>query len=90
VIVKPDQRRKGHGRAILRLALERVRTPLCVATVRVDNVHWLRVITEEGFREVETLGSDGSQVRFLVRQVRRGVAPPHAPDSASPAPPGNA
>jgi GNAT superfamily N-acetyltransferase len=84
LVVKPEERRKGFGRAILRLALERIRTPLSVATVRVDNLHWLRVITEEGFREVETLSSEGSEVRFLVRRVRRaeGDAPADAPPSS--------
>lgn len=88
LVVKPDQRRRGFGRAILRLALERIRTPLCVATVRVDNVHWLRVITEEGFREVETLGSDGNNVRFLVRRRRSGEGdrPTDRPPSESQAP----
>lgn len=70
LVVKPDERRKGHGRTILRLALERVRTPLVVATVRVDNVHWLRANLEEGFREVEKLGTDEQAVAVLVRRVR--------------------
>lgn len=90
LVVKPAERRKGFGRAILRLALERIRTPLCVATVRVDNVHWLRVITEEGFRDVGTLGSEGSEVRFLVRRTRRGESPPPAESPASSQPSGNA
>lgn len=89
LVVKPDERRRGYGRAILRLVLERIRTPLCVATVRVDNVHWLRVITEEGFREVETLGSEGSQVHFLVRQKSRGEGPRADPGSPSSQPSGN-
>ncbi len=76
LVVKPEERRLGYGRAILRLALERIRTPLAVATVRVDNVHWLRANVEEGFREIETIGSEGNEVRFLVRRVRGGEAPP--------------
>jgi GNAT superfamily N-acetyltransferase len=76
LVVKPEERRLGYGRAILRLALERIRTPLAVATVRVDNVHWLRANVEEGFREIETVGSEGNEVRFLVCRVRGGEAPP--------------
>ena len=81
LVVKPDERRKGYGRAILRLALERIRTPLAIATVRVDNVPWLRVNVEEGFREIETVGSLGNEVRFLVRRKRGGEGdpPPAAP-----------
>jgi GNAT superfamily N-acetyltransferase len=69
LVVKESERRKGFGRAILRLALERIRTPLAVATVRVDNIHWLRANVEEGFREVETVGREGNEVRFLVRRI---------------------
>lgn len=75
LVVKPEERRKGYGRATLRLALERIRTPLAVATVRVDNVHWLRVNIEEGFREIETVGTEGSEVRFLVRRASGGEGP---------------
>ncbi len=74
LVVKPEERRKGYGRAILRLALERIGTPLAFSTVRVDNVHWLRVNLEEGFREAETIGSEGNEVRFLVRRVSGGEA----------------
>jgi hypothetical protein len=80
LVVKEGERRKGYGRAVLRLALERIRTPLAVATVRVDNVHWLRANVEEGFREVETVGSEGNEVRFLVRRVSGGEAGPPSPD----------
>lgn len=76
LVVRSEERRSGYGRAILRLALERIRTPLAVATVRVDNVHWLRTNVEEGFREIETVGSEGNEVRFLVRRVCGGEAPP--------------
>jgi GNAT superfamily N-acetyltransferase len=77
LVVKEGERRKGYGRVILRLALERIRTPLAVATVRVDNVHWLRANVEEGFREVETVGRDGNEVRFLVRRISGAeVRPP--------------
>lgn len=80
LVVKESERRQGYGRAILRLALERIRTPLAVATVRVDNVHWLRASVEEGFREVETLGSEGNEVRFLVRRVSGGEESPPSSD----------
>jgi N-acetylglutamate synthase-like GNAT family acetyltransferase len=80
LVVKESERRQGHGRTILRLALERIRTPLAVATVRVDNVHWLRANVEEGFREIETVGAEGNEVRFLVRRARGGETPP-PPDS---------
>jgi GNAT superfamily N-acetyltransferase len=83
LVVRPEERRHGYGRAILRLALERIRTPLAVATVRVDNVHWLRVNVEEGFREIETVGAEGNEVRFLVRRVRGGEGPP-SPDAPPP------
>ena len=90
LVVKPDERRLGYGRAILRLALERIRTPLAVATVRVDNVHWLRANVEEGFREVETVGSEGNEIRFLVRRVRGGEAAPPIEAPPSSAASGNA
>jgi GNAT superfamily N-acetyltransferase len=80
LVVKESERRQGFGRAILRLALERIRTPLAVATVRVDNVHWLRANVEEGFREVETVGSEGNEVRFLVRRVSGGEENPPSSD----------
>jgi hypothetical protein len=89
LVVKESERRKGYGRAILRLALERIRTPLAVATVRVDNVHWLRANVEEGFREIETVGTTGNEVRFLVRRVRGGEEPPGPPGPTSDAPSGN-
>ena len=76
LVVKESERRKGYGRAVLRLALERIRTPLTALTVRVDNVHWLRTVTQEGFREVETVGLAGNEVRFLVRRKSDAEAPP--------------
>lgn len=83
LVVKPEERQKGYGRAILRLALERIRTPLCVATVRRDNEHWLRAITQEGFHEAEMMGSQGSEVLLLMRRVRRGEGDAPGPDPAS-------
>jgi GNAT superfamily N-acetyltransferase len=89
LVVKESERRKGYGRAILRLALERIRTPLAVATVRVDNVHWLRANVEEGFREIETVGSEGNEVRFLVRRVSGGEEPPRPTEPTSDVASGN-
>jgi GNAT superfamily N-acetyltransferase len=90
LVVKEGERRKGYGRAVLRLALERIRTPLAVATVRVDNVHWLRANVEEGFREVETIGTEGNEVRFLVRRVSGGEGPPAPGPRSSESGSGNA
>ena len=90
LVVSPDERRKGHGREILRLALEKVRTPLTIATVRGECAHWVRVLVEEGFREVERLGSAGNEVLVLVRRKRGGEGDPPPGPPAQPNPSGNA
>jgi GNAT superfamily N-acetyltransferase len=80
VVVSPSERRQGYGREILHLALERVRTPLTIATVRAESAHWVRVLVEEGFRKVERLGSEGNEVLVLVRRTRgAGEDPPPEP-----------
>ena len=67
---------------ILHLALERVRTPLTIATVRAGSAHWVRVLVEEGFREVERLGAEGNEVLVLVRRTRgAGEDPPPGPSA---------
>lgn len=83
LVVKPDERRKGYGRRILRMALERIETPLAVATVRVDNDYWLRTNFEEGFRIVETIGSEGNKVHFLTRRMWEARPAPTADPSAT-------
>lgn len=84
VVVSPSERRHGYGREILHLALERVRTPLTIATVRAEGAHWVRVLVEEGFREVERLGSAGNEVLVLVRRTRGGEGdPPPVPPAPS-------
>ena len=52
VVVAPEFRRRGYGRAVVRLALEKAQTPVVIATVREDVPWWQRAMELEDFDEV--------------------------------------
>jgi len=64
-VVAPEFRRRGHGRTILRLAMEKVRTPLVLSTVRADNEWWLSVNSQEGFSSVNRMETTRGAIVLL-------------------------
>ncbi len=67
LVVCPDERRKGYGSSIVRLVLERVRTPLAIATIRKDNVSSQDLFRKLGFFVACELDEEGCPIRLVVR-----------------------
>lgn len=84
LVVNPKERRRGYGRAIVRLALERVRTPLAIATVREDNLPSRKLFREIGFEEVTAFLDSRGGIRLLSRPTPAPQAEPSgSPENAS-------
>jgi GNAT superfamily N-acetyltransferase len=83
LVIAPQHRQRGHGRALLRLAIEKVATPLVFATVRADNEHWLRVNTSEGFHLIRGVPTSRGEVQLLwtvgrIESPAGGTTPPES------------
>ena len=74
LIVPPEKRGHGYGREIVRLALERVKTPLTIATVHTTNVTSLLLLFTSGFRLVRTMETSSGEIAFLMRENPAQVA----------------
>jgi N-acetylglutamate synthase-like GNAT family acetyltransferase len=76
LVVRPDERRKGYGSSIVRLVLERVRTPLAIATIRKDNLFSQDLFRKLGFFIACEFGLEGCPIRLVVRPISRERSSP--------------
>ena len=76
LVVRPDERRKGYGSRVVRLVLERVRTPLVIATIRKDNVSSQDLFRKLGFFVACELAEEGCPIRLVVRPSSRERSSP--------------
>jgi len=72
LFVAPGHRRKGIGTALIAHALEKVKTPLVVATVQIQNKESNGVFGKMGFRHISTvLNPDtGNTVMILMKEMK--------------------
>lgn len=67
LVVLPKFRNVGIGRHMLKVAIERTRTPYVVATVRSDNHGSLKIFTAAGFNSLAEISSNDHKVQLLGR-----------------------
>lgn len=79
LVVVPEERGKGYGRAAVRFVLEKVRTPLAVATARGDNAASRALFASEGFRDLAEIDEGKGPIHFFLKEVLRSQGGPPSP-----------
>jgi ribosomal protein S18 acetylase RimI-like enzyme len=82
LVVRPEERRRGYGTRVVRLVLERVRTPLAIATIREDNGSSQDLFRKLGFFVACELGLEGGPVHLVVRPMSKERSSPPADASS--------
>jgi len=69
--VSSEHRKKGIGTALIAHALERVKTPLAVATVQINNKSY-SIFEKMGFRHISTVlnPNTGNNVMILSKEIK--------------------
>ena len=72
LFVAPEHRSIGIAKALVAHALERVKTPLVVATVQLQNKESSSVFGKMGFRHISTVlnPNTGNTVMILLKEIR--------------------
>jgi|GEM_PF-5442462 len=72
LFVAPEYRKEGIATALIAHALEKVKTPLVVATVQLQNKESSSVFGKMGFRHISTVlnPNTGNTVMILLKEIR--------------------